>query len=223
MVRPTYTKYWKVNTLLLMPTQLHCYLVQKTHWNAVFHPTKLASGANYPVGWVQMPHSVKIGGGMKRYWARAKTEGGGEGGSREHSHPGVRSLCLFTLTSGPNASAVLGFILNLDFHPARVSQELACSFAAILWGWTLDFSTCDHLSDLTGETHICSNIGWNNPHLCVFARWLRQWHSPFHIFNWKGAMAPHGNPSVQVWATVALSSPLTNKREIFKPYFIYFR
>lgn len=42
---------------MLMPKQFHCYLVQKTE--SVFHPAKLASGANYPVGWVQMPHSVR--------------------------------------------------------------------------------------------------------------------------------------------------------------------
>lgn len=28
---------------------------------------------------------------------------------------------------------------------------------------------------------------------------------------------------IDIWATVALSSPSTNTREIFKPYFIYFR
>lgn len=40
--------------------QFHCYLVQKIE--SVFHRAKLACGANYPVGWVQMPHSVSGGG-----------------------------------------------------------------------------------------------------------------------------------------------------------------
>ncbi len=37
----------------------------------------------------------------------------------------------------------------------------------------------------------------NKTHLCVFTWRLRQW--LFRIFNWKGDMAPHGNPSVQNW------------------------
>lgn len=74
-----------------MPKQFNCYSVQKTE--SVFHPAKLASGANYPVGWVQMPHSVRSGGGhdgvgVCTHRARAKTEEG----SREHSRPGVESL-----------------------------------------------------------------------------------------------------------------------------------
>lgn len=57
---------------MLMPTEFHCYLVQKTQWNAVFHPAKLASGANYPVGWVQMPHSVRGVGGAEGAWGKGK-------------------------------------------------------------------------------------------------------------------------------------------------------
>lgn len=89
---------------MLMSTQFHCYLVQKTHWNAVFHPAKLASGANYPVGWVQMPHSVRRG-GLKWHWARAKTEGG-----RGSTHTQVcnRHAC-FPLTSGSKPLQCWGF------------------------------------------------------------------------------------------------------------------
>lgn len=61
-----------------MATHLHCYLVQKTQWNAVFHPAKLASGANYPVGWVQMPHSAGgevRGWGLERWWERGIRQG----------------------------------------------------------------------------------------------------------------------------------------------------
>lgn len=46
--------------IVVMPEEFHCYLVQKIE--SVFHPAKLACGANYPVGWVQMPHSVMSGG-----------------------------------------------------------------------------------------------------------------------------------------------------------------
>lgn len=46
--------------IVVMPEEFHCYLVQKIE--SVFHPAKLACGANYPVGWVQMPHSVRSGG-----------------------------------------------------------------------------------------------------------------------------------------------------------------
>lgn len=73
-----------VRKVTLMPKHFHCYLVQKTE--SVFHPAKLASGANYPVGWVQMPHSVRNGG------VGALGKGKDGGGSRERSRPGVKPL-----------------------------------------------------------------------------------------------------------------------------------
>lgn len=85
---------------MLLPTQFHCYLVQKTQWNAVFHPAKLASGANYPVGWVQMPHSLRSGEGEG-----ALGKGKDLGGSRERSHPGVQSPRLFRFDLRVRATA----------------------------------------------------------------------------------------------------------------------
>lgn len=84
---------------MLMPTQLRCYLVQKTE--SVFHPAKLASGANYPVGWVQMPHSVRSGGGGEGALGKGKDWGG----SRERTHPGVHPPRLFRFDLGVRATA----------------------------------------------------------------------------------------------------------------------
>lgn len=78
---------------MLMPKQFQCYLVQKT--GSVFHPAKLASGANYPVGWVQMPHSVRSVGGCTGQGQ--KTWGGLEGRGSAHAQVcGLHACVAFT-------------------------------------------------------------------------------------------------------------------------------
>ena len=53
------------------------------------------------------------------------------------------------------------------------------------------------MNNLTGKTKGSVRHGHKqNPSVC-FCMTLRQW--LFQIFNWKGDMAPHGNPSVQNW------------------------
>lgn len=69
-----------------MPKQFHCYLVQKIE--SVFHPAKLACGANYPVGWVQMPHSVS-GGGDSDGWGGAQRAIEDRKEAELSSHPGA--------------------------------------------------------------------------------------------------------------------------------------
>lgn len=104
---------------MLMPKQFQCYLVQKT--GSVFHPAKLASGANYPVGWVQMPHSMRSVGGCtgqgQKTW--------GVGWSGERSRPGVRAprLCRFHLRAGATAASFLSFFLFITNNPSALLQS----------------------------------------------------------------------------------------------------
>ena len=171
----------------MTPTQCHCYLVQKTHWNAVFHPAKLASGANYPVGWVQMPHSVRSEGGEG-----ALGKGKDWGGSGECSHPGVQPPCWLCFNLRVRATAFPHLDLLSLFSVPRRECSFAASFepggTAVVHWWPMS-----NLSRKNKRLRL--NMDANKTHLCVFAWWLRQW--LFGIFNWKGDMAPHGNPSVQ--------------------------
>lgn len=90
--------------------------MQKTHSNAVFHPAKLASGANYPVGWVQMPHSVKTEGRRGIGQGQGLRAGGwrGDGGVEGlQFHPGVQSPCLNRLDLAGDARGPLWLLVNL--------------------------------------------------------------------------------------------------------------
>lgn len=112
---------------MLMPKQFHCYLVQKTE--SVFHPAKLASGANYPVGWVQMPHSVRSVRGCTGQGQRLR---GVEGELTPRCAVSVL-VSLWPLGSEPLQGR--GF-LSPGFYPARFfvfcffcCKEPQCSFA----------------------------------------------------------------------------------------------
>lgn len=178
---------------MLTPKHFHCYLVQKTE--SVFHPAKLASGANYPVGWVQMPHSVRsvcVCWGRGGQWARAKTKGGGVWG---RALAQVCSLCTCViLTSGSKPMLPL-------------KGALSCSIVVVVFSFLVFFSQPEShpvppqpsvggpMSPLQQKAQADTDA--NKTHLWVFTWRLRQW--LFGIFNWKGDMAPHGNPSVQNW------------------------